>query len=344
MPTPQLLTHSRLQSFRTCPRKHFYEYELAMRPAAGSKPLRMGGVFHESLDRLAKGADTDAVFSYVCDAYKETPSGMAETEHATEGAIVAAMVLAYEWRWRGQSPEIIASEEQFEFPIRNPETNAATPVFAAGGKFDKVVRLADGRLAVMEHKTTSKSIESGSDYWRRLRLDTQISGYIEGARSLGYNVEAVIYDVVKKPAHKPRKITKGEAALIASTREWYGQSIDEAAQVPEVETPVMFMARVLHEMTGDPERYFQRVEIPRTDADLAEYRHELWQQQRAIREAQKTGRWFRNTAACLEPYKCPFFALCSDNHRHEPNAPAPPGFVYLDNPHQELTSKGDNAA
>jgi hypothetical protein len=106
----------------------------------------------------------------------------------------------------------------------------------------------------------------------------------------------------------------------------------------------MFMARVLHEMTSDPERYFQRVEIPRTDADLEEYRHELWQQQRTIREAQKTGRWFRNTAACLQPYKCPFFALCSDNHRHEPNAPAPPGFVYLDNPHQELTSKGDNAA
>jgi hypothetical protein len=345
MPTPQLLTHSRLQSFRTCPRKHFYEYELAMRPAGRAKTLRMGSAFHEALDQLAKGATADDVYAFVADVYRDTPDGVPEEDHAAEGAMVAALVIGYEWRWREQPLAIVASEDQFTFPIRNPETGKPTPLFEAGGKYDKIVRLDDGRLALMEHKTTSDSLEPNSDYWRRLRLDTQITGYMDGARANGYPVETVIYDVVRKPAYKPRRITKAEAAQIVTTGEWFGWRMPEGDNpIPERETPPMFMARVLAEITAAPERFFQRVEIPRNDADREEYRHELWQQQQAIRQAQLTGRWFRNTGACLKPYKCPYFSLCSDNYRHEPGASAPPGFEYLENPHAELTAQGATPA
>lgn len=50
--TKQLLTNSRSTSFKLCRRRHWYEYEIGLRPTVDAKALRMGSAFHEGLHHL----------------------------------------------------------------------------------------------------------------------------------------------------------------------------------------------------------------------------------------------------------------------------------------------------
>jgi hypothetical protein len=67
----------------------------------------------------------------------------------------------------------------------NPATGRASQTRQLGGKLDVLVRDQDSRALIIEHKTSSEDLGPGSDYWRRLRMDPQISTYFVGARALG---------------------------------------------------------------------------------------------------------------------------------------------------------------
>src|SRR5690606_32440122 len=130
------------------------------------------------------------------------------------------------------------------------------------GKIDKIVRLPDGRTAIMEHKTTSDSIASDSDYWARLRLDSQISLYVLAARELGYDVQTVLYDVVRKPRHERYRATPPELRKYKKDGTLY------ANQRERDETPQEFGQRVYQAMYTEFDSYFARQEIPRLESDL----------------------------------------------------------------------------
>jgi hypothetical protein len=105
---------------------------------------------------------------------------------------------------------VVAVEAEFRLPLINPETGRASRTYELGGKIDLIVEVLSGPHAgyyVVEHKTSSEDIKPGSIYWRKLRLDDQITIYVDGARSLGYPVRGVIYDVVQRPAMSPHKAT-----------------------------------------------------------------------------------------------------------------------------------------
>ena len=71
--------------------------------------------------------------------------------------------------------------------------------FDVVGVIDGLGQLHDGRLVLLEHKTTSDSVEPDSDYWVRLRYNNQICQYVLAARSLGWDVEQILYCVARKP-------------------------------------------------------------------------------------------------------------------------------------------------
>ena len=99
------------------------------------------------------------------------------------------------------------------------------------------------------------------------------------------------------------------------------------------ETPTEFAARLSEDIAGRPEFYFARKEIPRLSSDIEEFRAELWQQQQAIREAQKNGRWYRNPAQCCTMGRCSYLDICHAGI----HADAPPaGFIRVENVHPEL--------
>lgn len=303
----QTLSHSRLACFRTCPRKHHIRYELGIRPEEKGFALRVGSAFHLALDTIEKGGGEEAI-----------SEALATLEDPYDLAMVAAMVNGHAQRWADALIETIASELRFEMLLRNPETGASTPVWILVGVLDRLVRLDDGRIALMEHKTTSRDFSPGADYWVQLHMDMQLSIYVIAAREFGFDVATILYDVTRRPQQRPHKATPEDKRKYKADGKLY------AKQRAEDETPEAFAARVAEDIAAKPDHYFARIEIARLDQDLEECSAELWQQQKAIRIAQLAGYWYRNPGACFTYYPCEYLPICQNR---DLETATPNGFI-----------------
>lgn len=351
----QLLTHSRQDSFKTCRKRHWFQYELGVRRELDGKALRMGTAFHDGLELLGKGRELVDACDAVSERYKAAPDVIEQREWDIERETVVRLLCGYVWRWEYQPVEYLAAEQSFELPLTNPETNKATPVFSLAGKIDGIVRLQDGRLAVIEHKLFGDDIGQDAPLWRRMRIDHQVSLYVMAARRLGYAVDAVLYDVARKPTIKPTNVPildeLGAKVVInpqtgnrvkTKTGLWR-QTADKDLGYVLQERPMSadeFGEKLNDDIANRPEFYFQRVEVARMDHDLREYEFELWDIQQTMREAQRSGRWFRTVNRNTCDY-CPVFDLCS-NAGFDPAGPLPEGFIRVEDVHPELSLNRSN--
>jgi hypothetical protein len=333
------LTHSSESTFKTCPRKFALRYRANLVPDHDADPLRFGSAFHAGLEELKRGNGLASALARVNALYDDTqcPPWLQPFEFDTERHTALAMLCGYAWRYPCDPVlEYVAVELAFDLPIINPETGRPTPLFRSAGKIDGIAKLPDGRLAIVEHKTVGDSIEPGADYWRRLLMDAQISRYFLASRDLGYDVTTTIYDVTRKPAIRPKAVTKAERALHTSKGHYHGAKLTEAC--PERETPEMFAGRLLDDMQTRPEFYFARNEIPRLEADLDEFKWEQWSIAQQIHQADLHGRFYRNTAACIGFGRCTYFDHCRG--LLDTNNDIPAGFRRADDPHPELAHSG----
>lgn len=359
----ELLTHSQRSCYKTCQRKAYYRYELGVRPKRAATPLRFGSAVHLGLDLLAQGVERDAAIAQAVANYETLPSWCRTDEQVTDWMVeretVSMLLAGYHWYWGGSLGEtVIATEQAFELPLRNPETGHPSRTFRRAGKIDKIVRLFDDRLAIREHKTTRDDISPDSDYWQHLDIDEQISEYILAARDLGYPVVTIDYDVIRKPAIEPKLVPvldsdgkkivlDAEGNRVRRTNikrdgnpgvghgEWIQSGSAEKgwALQQRRETPEEFGIRLLDDIYKRPAFYYQRREIPRLDDDLEEYRHDLWAVGQQYADSRRLGRWFRNTGACKSLGGCEFLAVC----RVGINPANPPdGFERVIDVHPEL--------
>lgn len=339
-----LLTHSSESTFKTCQRKYFLRYIAGLQPNHSADPLRFGTGFHLGLECFKNREPEDVAARAIVDLYAdaECPPWLDVDGFATEMETVIAMIRGYYHRYAADGIlEFIACEQPFELPITNPETGRPTPTYKSAGKIDGIAKLPDGRIALVEHKTTSESVEQGSDYWGRLLMDSQISRYVLAARAIGFDVQTTVFDVVRKPAIRPKAITKADRAAATHKGDYFGLPLTEMC--PERETPKMFGARLLADLVERPEFYFARNEIARLDSDLEEFRREQWVLQQAIRESELKSHFWgasafpRNTGACLTMGRCPFFDTCR-GLTGDVNQETPNGFKRASVLHPELAT------
>lgn len=356
-----VLTHSRMASFRRCAREHYFRYELGVRPSHSGVALTFGKSIHRGLETLAKTRDIDKA---IHDATAEYHVGVMQAETIEQAdaievqrETVIALLRGYHAAWpddgnpdaeHGMTPvEFIAVEQEFRLPVENPETSRTSRTFEVAGKIDSIVQLKDGRCAIMEHKTTSDTLDMDSDYWVRLRIDSQISLYMIAGKAIGHPVETILYDVIRKPGISPKQIALTDDAGVKIVVDRDGKRVfkkdgtpresSDAAQgftlKTRIESPAEFGARLTEDIKARPEFYYARKEIPRLTADLDEARWELWQQAQAIREAQKAERWIRNSQACIGFGRCAYLSIC---HNGIDPDHLPSGFIKLDTVHPEL--------
>lgn len=269
-------------------------------------------------------------------------------ELAIEVATVEALLGGYAWRWAQQPLEVIASEQTFVVPLLNPVTGGASKLFSLAGKIDGIVKLEDGRLAVLEHKLLGEDISSDGEFWRRMQMDQQISLYVYAARQCGFDVSAVLYDVARKPTIKPTPIPVLDENGLRIVLDNIGNRVLTAQGKPRqtgdtvlgyvVQTRPMtaaeWQSKLMLDIGERADHYFARVEVARLDSEIDECVQELWDQAKTIREAQRYNRHYRTVSrnSCVW---CAYFGLCSSK-RDVTSGQWPEGFEYVNDIHAEL--------
>ena len=397
------LSASFISSFKACPVRCYNKYVLGVVPVEDTDALRTGTNWHRILEimgmrpetvcpdccnkgkkdpecPLCNGTDIlpedmmDSVVRELNRAYANRPLSKTEDEWLAERAVLLYSIAGYNWRYEDDPFEVVAEEIEFSIPVRNLATGRALPNVEMNGKIDKLVRSPNGTYYVDEHKSTSKSVDPDSMYWKHLRLDTQTRLYVYAAQQLQlageleeYGIKAtdplirgVRYDAWHKPGIKPKKLTQADSKKFVEDGEYCGEKFevvmgcdvpqntakvnDSLAEVEPGkkegtftirETPDMYGARLLQDIGERPEFYFCRKEIPRTDADILKFAQEIYNMYHTIKFMDRNCAWWGDEDSCESKYKCQYVDLCYNNVDLS-NGDVPEGFKLLDWKKKEL--------
>lgn len=328
-----VLTNSAIACFRRCPREYQYRYVALRRPRRSSEALRFGTFFHLGLNAWW-GQNGDATDRFEASVRAVRARAEANADDADPFELVKAeeLLLGYSARWGEEDYETLAVERGFSMPLINPETNAASRTFCVQGKIDVVAKhTPTGKLRTVEHKTTSRDISIGADYWRLISaMDPQVSTYQPGARAAGYDVEDTLYDVIRKVGLRPKLATPEES------RRYTKAGILDARQRLTDETPEEFRTRVREDVEANPAKYFARGPVVRLEHDEKSHAGDVWQTAWMMRESANSGRFPRSPNAC-ERYGalCDYFPVCSGEASIDDDS----RFRTSSTPHEEIANE-----
>lgn len=280
-----VLTNSALKNWRACQRKYRLRYVDGYEPVNKGDNLSFGTLVHTALEKwwldpahvLAsawEGVDTSAI----------DPFALARAQ---------AMMMGYSVRWGewAQSVRVLRVEGEFGMPLVNPATGRTSRLYQLGGKLDLLVQLADGTIAIVEHKTSSEDFTAGSAYRSRLLMDGQVTAYFAGAEAMGYEATLCLYDVLGKPGLKPLQVNKSRSVA---------------------ETPEQYRDRCIEAIASDVDRYYAHVELVRLHSEREEWGQEVWQQAQSIQAAKVGGAFPRTPESCFNFGRpCEFYPVCS---------------------------------
>lgn len=349
----QLATISRLRAFRACARYHHLSYNERWESTGDdAETMAYGTCGHRVLEvwwgMLGAGATADDTIA-ACLALIDSDREIRAALNPYQRASLTAVITGYHLRWwePSQTYEVLHVEAEFRAPLRNPMTGRPMRGWNEGGKIDVIVRdRADGRVYIIEHKFSGEDVSPGSSYWRRLRVDGQVSIYLDGARALGYEAAGAIYDVISRPGQKPckatppelREYTQGKGCKLCGGKvgvRGHGHRVlggvetadpcpgcdDGWVEPPRLyakqratdESPEEYRDRIAAAIAADPRGYYGRGDVVRFEDEAEDARIDVYETTLAIRAALKTGRHPRNTDACTRLYgrTCPFLPVCS---------------------------------
>lgn len=309
---PIITTNSERACFLRCQREHHYSYVLGYRAASDEEAFRFGNIMHVALEawwKMVGMQRSDALTIAL-----EMISDLAADE--TERTRAEILMRGYDARWADEAKHYDVLGVELEFCVDG-----------LAGKFDALVRdRRDGRVYVVEHKTTSRDMDTGSVYWQRLTLDSQVSAYYQGAKSLGYDVAGVLYDVIGKPALRPSnvpvldengwKIVLDRNGERVRTQKGKWRETGDTAQGYELqtrlETAEEFALRLAEHVAANPDRYYRRGTVVRLEAEEADAARDIAQTVEQMERAITTGVAPRNTSACERFNRlCSYFPVCS---------------------------------
>lgn len=356
-----ILTSSSTGTARNCLRKYRLAYGYGIRRKQDAKPLVIGTAGHKILEEyerlMAMGIIDPAADAITLGLLEYDLTRPTDPERQYEWEIdrvtVAVLCAAYFWRWAEADAdvEVLATELQFNIPLVNPETNRSSRTFDLAGKIDNIIRRREsGRVGIRDHKFIGQDLAPESDYWRKLKIDQQMSIYFDAADHLGYAPDFIELDAIRKPTISPKKVPVLDADGIKIVSDPTGQRVTNKdgswRQSPDSklgyeilsrpETPEEFGERLRQDIGERPDFYFARREFARLDAEREEAQFDLWQTGEIIRDCTAKNRWPRNTGHCFGFGRCQFFNLCTGGFNPETDE-LPEDFERVTNPHQELT-------
>lgn len=291
----------------------------------------------------------DAVIRHLNKSYAQMPISKTVEEWETERITLLYSLIGYQWLYQDPGYVVEKLEQQFRIPLTSPVTGANLRAELIG-KIDRTFSAESNRF-VHEYKSTSKGIEPDSTYWNHLTLDTQTRLYTYAARRLGLGQVGVLYDVWHRPKTAPKMLTQGESAEFVKTGMYCDTEFDfteddrngdvtsltingrvihpEPGKKPGTfairETPEMYGARLLQDITIRPEYYFARKELAHNDDDIAAFEWELFNLYTNMRMMTRNNSWTHHEDSCEATYKCDYINFCY-NHINIVPQDVPDGF------------------
>jgi hypothetical protein len=339
----ELLTASRMASLLKCQRQHYWRYEVGLQSVSESVPLRFGHAWHTAMEGRWQGMDYEAALAFATE-------GATDLDPITL-ATLAGLLAGYYRTYAHEIIKTLRPETEFRYDLPGSRT------FAAAGKIDGLGELIDGRLCMLEHKTTSEGIGADSKYWNVLRFNSQVFQYVGAARRLGHDVSVVLYDVVRKPSIQPlsnvpkldeaglkvvlgsdgQRVMKRDGQPKQSADKEKGEVLDGAPETPE-----QFADRLAADCMDRPDFYFARREVPILEQDLEEFETQRLEVSRQILMHRAAGRkarrpehaWARNCGGITCGF-CEFESFCMQNLSVDPGQ-VPAGFKLGETKNPEL--------
>lgn len=325
----ETFTNTLLAAHRRCPRELELRYGQRL-DMIGDKPeaLSVGTAWHRAFLAEAEhdGISREAPLSSYALIRREAPSALWAEK-------LSRLYAGHAWRWRDENLDEVETEKNFRIQVGPHEFE---------GQIDGVLVDELGRRGMMERKTTSESLDAESQYWEKLRLDTQVGIYGMALERPAF----IVYDVVRKPTINPKRIVKADQNRLAADLKKHGaanyfQEIIDGDDLADAlatgrESVSMYGARLAADIGDRPEYYFQRRLISRTSRDYDDLEQDILEQADAIRWREQENSFPRNPDACNAFGRCAFFGLCSNGIHPDPDGPAPDGFVRRDVLHPEL--------
>lgn len=345
----RLLTVSRLRTYRECAKKHEIEYLLQYRPRKVGDALAFGTMWHMALEgwwRWHAGERTHATAQAAAHAATKDKSP-ADSHHAvtpdvaeraTMDRVQVTVLLSFYDALYGdmaRASDVLGVERPFQAPLMNPVTGRRSQNWSIAGKVDGVLRDSEGRIWIVEHKTTRDDLQGGAaDYFLKLAMDAQITHYLIGGMQMGYteDIEGVLYDVVRRPSEKILRATPKDKRKFKQDGTLYKNQRDTD------ETLSRYATRITTRIAADTPDFFHQRRVRRTIVDMAEYLSDIWVTALAMRESEIVGVHPRNPEACNRFGRCPWWDACAYGRDLRDN----PDWVRIDTAHPEL--KGDTTS
>ena len=191
--------NSRLQQDLTCPRSFKHRYLAGVISRKRPTYFVFGEAIHKFIEFYYRTADPALALKQVenvFNAVDKAPLNREET-HDLECDKSAAMGIAeaYPDTYKQDFDQYKKFLTEQKFSIVLPTT-----VHKYFGTLDALLMDQAGGWWILETKTAAAQALN-DDYFERVKIDSQVAGYMHGAKSiLGFYPRGVVYNVIKKPS------------------------------------------------------------------------------------------------------------------------------------------------
>lgn len=303
---PITLSYSQIATWKRCHKKWQYRYQDRLHPIETVYKMALGTYGHALLEAHYTGADLTAADNDQWGRLMAEQPDQLDPELYNELVELRQqawrLMERYQDRYQDDPWEPLLAEEHFDVPLREPGGRRSGR-YRLQGFLDLVVRdRATGQVWLVDHKFTGGGLDSYED---GLVLNDQANMYLWAARELmGVTPTGVIFNLVRtKEPRVPEVLKKGglsKAKSIDTTYSVYRQAITDNGLDPND------YADVLETLGAQQDRFFRRVPLIRTDAEIDQIGSELYS---VAREIGNSGAAYRNpTKDCA--WDCQFRELC----------------------------------
>ena len=258
--------------FRSCPKKYYWHYVKGLTPYKKSASLTLGSVIHAAFDMYYNKFSSEDVARYIGKTADEEIA-KSSPETAEDLCIMKYTLLAM---WLNYPKDLsIFTDIKPEMELKLTFKNGVVLVLKIDGLVTK-----DGKMWIRELKTSGLSFPQ---FEQRCRTSSQASLYTFALRRLGYPVEGVLFDYIKKP----------------QLRKNMNEDKDQ------------FGYRIMTNYKERPDHYFNRLYAYRSEEDLMLFEEDLMATARSIQRCVKTGEWWRNMDSCWQFNSiCQYTPIC----------------------------------